>query len=511
MADSELSQSTVVFGLRMWVLVGIGVGAAFVLLLVLISVLCLLAFRRRRRQRPTNPVQQFPITAAPKNSANVKAPKDIQEVPAAAAAAAAAPAKTPLAQVLQLPTPPVSQQIVTGKEHHITYQEEQQQHPSHRSDGPSSHGSGRESRGGRGGAADHAPPAVPEVSHLGWGHWYTLKELETATGMFADENVIGEGGYGIVYHGVLEDGTHVAVKNLLNNRGQAEKEFKVEVEAIGRVRHKNLVRLLGYCAEGNQRMLVYEYVDNGNLEQWLHGDVGPVSPLTWENRMKIILGTAKGLMYLHEGLEPKVVHRDVKSSNILLDKNWNAKLSDFGLAKLLGSERSYVTTRVMGTFGYVAPEYAGTGMLNETSDIYSFGILIMEIISGRVPVDYNRPPGEVNLVDWLKMMVSSRNSDGVVDPKIPQKPTSRSVKKALLVALRCVDPDARKRPKIGHVIHMLEVDDFPYREDRRGSRAPGHARLPENPAGGSGEPDTHSSGNNGSTQPEPFRWRNPEA
>ncbi|VAH47800.1 unnamed protein product [Triticum turgidum subsp. durum] len=282
--------------------------------------------------------------------------------------------------------------------------------------------------------------------------------------MFADEKVIGEGGYGIVYHGILEDGTQVAVKNLLNNRGQAEREFKVEVEAIGRVRHKNLVRLLGYCAEGNQRMLVYEFVNNGTLEQWIHGDVGPVSPLTWDIRMKIILGSAKGLMYLHEGLEPKVVHRDVKSSNILLDKHWNAKLSDFGLAKLLGSERSYVTTRVMGTFGYVAPEYAGTGMLNETSDVYSFGILIMEIISGRVPVDYNRPPGEVNLVEWLKTMVSSRNSEGVLDPKMTEKPTSRALKKALLVALRCVDPEARKRPKIGHVIHMLEVDDFPYRD-----------------------------------------------
>lgn len=508
MSDSELSQSTVVFGLRMWVLVGIGVGAAFVLLLVLISVLCLLAFRRRRRQRPANAAQQLPTTAPPKDSANVKAPKDIQEVPSHVTATAAAPAKTQLAQVLQLPTPQVSEQIVTGKERRITYPE-QQQHPSHRSEGPSPHGSD-ERRGGRGGAADHAPPAVPEVSHLGWGHWYTLKELETATGMFSDENVIGEGGYGIVYHGVLENGTQVAVKNLLNNRGQAEKEFKVEVEAIGRVRHKNLVRLLGYCAEGNQRMLVYEYVDNGNLEQWLHGDVGPVSPLTWENRMKIILGTAKGLMYLHEELEPKVVHRDVKSSNILLDKHWNAKLSDFGLAKLLGSERSYVTTRVMGTFGYVAPEYAGTGMLNETSDIYSFGILIMEIISGRVPVDYNRPPGEVNLVDWLKTMVSSRNSDGVVDPKIPKKPTSRSVKKALLVALRCVDPDASKRPRIGHVIHMLEVDDFPYREDRRGNRTPGQARAPEKPAVGSGDHETDSSAN-GATQAEPFRWRNPDA
>ncbi|EEC73369.1 hypothetical protein OsI_07602 [Oryza sativa Indica Group] len=507
MSDSELSQSTVVFGLRMWVLVGVAVGAAFVLFLVLLSVLCLLASRRRRRRRGpnTSPVQQLPVSAPPKNPQKVKAPKDIQEVPAqATAAAAAAAAKTPLAQVLQMPAPPPppmaaaapppeTVQIATGKEHRITYPE-----PPHRS-GSSSHGSGE-------------APSVPEVSHLGWGHWYTLKELEAATEMFADENVIGEGGYGIVYHGVLENGTQVAVKNLLNNRGQAEKEFKVEVEAIGRVRHKNLVRLLGYCAEGNQRMLVYEYVDNGNLEQWLHGEVGPVSPLSWDSRVKIILGTAKGLMYLHEGLEPKVVHRDVKSSNILLDKHWNAKLSDFGLAKLLGSERSYVTTRVMGTFGYVAPEYAGTGMLNETSDVYSFGILIMEIISGRVPVDYNRPPGEVNLVDWLKTMVSTRNSEGVVDPKMPQKPTSRALKKALLVALRCVDPDARKRPKIGHVIHMLEVDDFPYRDERRGARAPVQARVADKPVAiEAGDRESDSSGNNSARQTEPFRWRNPES
>lgn len=253
-------------------------------------------------------------------------------------------------------------------------------------------------------------------------------------------------------------------------RGQAEKEFKVEVEAIGRVRHKNLVRLLGYCAEGAHRMLVYEYVDNGNLEQWLHGDVGPCSPLTWEIRMNIVLGTAKGLTYLHEGLEPKVVHRDIKSSNILLDKQWNPKVSDFGLAKLLGSERSYVTTRVMGTFGFVAPEYASTGMLNERSDVYSFGILLMELISGRNPVDYSRPQGEVNLVEWLKAMVTNRNAEGVLDPRLPEKPSSRALKRALLVALRCVDPNAQKRPKMGHVIHMLEADDFPFRDDGRAGR-----------------------------------------
>lgn len=322
--------------------------------------------------------------------------------------------------------------------------------------------------------------SVPEVSHLGWGHWYILRDLEIATNGFSDENVIGEGGYGIVYRGLLPNGNPVAVKNLLNNRGQAEKEFRVEVEAIGRVRHKNLVRLLGYCAEGAGRMLVYEFVDNGNLEQWLHGDVGPVSPLTWEIRMKIILGTAKGLAYLHEGLEPKVVHRDVKSSNILLDKQWNAKVSDFGLAKLLGSEKSYVTTRVMGTFGYVAPEYARTGMLNEGSDVYSFGVLTTEIILGRSPVDYAR--GEVNLVEWLKMMVGSRRSEEVVDPLLEVKPTSRALKRALLVSLRCVDPDAAKRPKMGHVIHMLEADEFPFRDDRRlGREAAARARR-ENPA-----------------------------
>nr|GMD85754.1 probable receptor-like serine/threonine-protein kinase At4g34500 [Ipomoea batatas] len=191
------------------------------------------------------------------------------------------------------------------------------------------------------------------------------------------------------------------------HRGQAEKEFKVEVEAIGKVRHKNLVGLLGYCAEGTQsRLLVYEYVDNGNLEQWLHGDVGPVSPLTWDIRMKIAIGIARGLAYLHEGLEPKVVHRDVKSSNILLDRKWNAKVSDFGLAKLLGPEKSYVTTRVMGTFGYVSPDYASTGMLNEGSDVYSFGVLLMEIVTGRSPVDYSRPPGKVRLVFPYQISIS---------------------------------------------------------------------------------------------------------
>ncbi|KAL0443747.1 UNVERIFIED_CONTAM: putative receptor-like protein kinase [Sesamum latifolium] len=312
---------------------------------------------------------------------------------------------------------------------------------------------------------------LPEISHLGWGHWFTLRDLEIATNRFSAEHVIGEGGYGVVYRGRLVNGTEVAVKKLLNNLGQAEKEFRVEVEAIGHVRHKNLVRLLGYCIEGVHRMLVYEYVNNGNLEQWLHGAMRQHGTLTWEARMKVLLGTAKALAYLHEAIEPKVVHRDIKSSNILIDDEFNAKVSDFGLAKLLGSGESHITTRVMGTFGYVAPEYANTGLLNEKSDIYSFGVLLLEAVTGRDPVDYGRPADEVNLVEWLKMMVGNRRAEEVVDPNLEVKPTTRALKRALLVALRCVDPDSEKRPKMSHVVRMLETDDYPYREDRRSRKS----------------------------------------
>ncbi|XP_068649648.1 probable serine/threonine-protein kinase At1g01540 [Aristolochia californica] len=439
--NSELSKPTSIFGLRLWVVIGICVGVFIVLILFLLS-LCVTS-RRRKSIPKLSAVDPTPVVS-----------KEIQEVLHVAAPDQRAPAPA-MADI----------HIDIGKaEHRIVF-----------SDRPSSQASG-ESRSTTATDSTSIAGGPPEVSHLGWGHWYTLRELEDATGGLADENVIGEGGYGIVYHGVLPDNTQIAVKNLLNNKGQAEKEFKVEVEAIGRVRHKNLVRLLGYCVEGAYRMLVYEYVDNGNLDQWLHGDVGQFSPLTWDIRMNVILGTAKGLAYLHEGLEPKVVHRDVKSSNILLDRKWNSKVSDFGLAKLLCSETSYVTTRVMGTFGYVAPEYASTGMLTERSDVYSFGVLIMEIITGRSPVDYSRPPGEVNLVEWLKTMVGNRRSEEVVDSKLQEKPSSKALKRALLVALRCVDPDAQKRPKMGHVIHMLEADDLLFRDERRMAKEPSSSR-----------------------------------
>lgn len=495
--NNELSKKTSILGLKLWVVIGICVGAFIILILFCLSVW--LASKRKSKRVPNKYAPKAMIPMVSKEIQEVK----VDPIPFRAGHGHGTVRDDTEKVVVQIGTGKRSKspydiervdsdvgavngrqslrgQENVGRGYHARARPNDERHQicvelgkDHRiisPEKPSSHCSG-EAR-----SSDTMSPAVPEVSHLGWGHWYTLRELEIATTYFSDDHVIGEGGYGIVYHGRLTDGTSVAVKNLLNNRGQAEKEFRVEVEAIGRVRHKCLVRLLGYCAEGAHRMLVYEFVDNGNLEQWLHGDVGPSSPLTWDVRMKIILGTAKGLAYLHEGLEPKVVHRDVKSSNILLDRQWNPKVSDFGLAKLIGSERSYVTTRVMGTFGYVAPEYASTGMLNERSDVYSFGVLIMEIISGRNPVDYARHANEVNLVDWLKTMVGSRRSDEVVDPKMEVKPTSRALKRALLVALRCVDPDAQKRPKMGHVIHMLEADEIPFREDRRSGRETSRAR-----------------------------------
>ncbi|KAL5847372.1 hypothetical protein ACOSQ3_010896 [Xanthoceras sorbifolium] len=495
--NDQLSKRTSIFGLRLWVVLGICVGAAIVLVLFLISLW--FTSKRNSSSKRHKTIIAAKAKQSSLNNSNPTIPNISKEIQEIRIDTDPKPHSNPNPDPLPEPEPisvedsPVNGRnrihIEIGKDHRISY-------PERVSGGGSYHGSG-ESRSG-----DQAAAMIgPEVSHLGWGHWYTLRELEVSTNGFADENVIGEGGYGIVYRGVLVDNTMVAVKNLLNNRGQAEKEFKVEVEAIGRVRHKNLVRLLGYCAEGAHRMLVYEYVDNGNLEQWLHGDVGPCSPLTWEVRMNIILGTAKGLTYLHEGLEPKVVHRDIKSSNILLDKQWNPKVSDFGLAKLLGSERSYVTTRVMGTFGYVAPEYASTGMLNERSDVYSFGILIMEIISGRNPVDYSRLPGEVNLVEWLKTMVTNRNAEAVLDPRLQEKPSSRALKRALLVALRCVDPNAQKRPKMGHVIHMLEADEFPFRDERRAGREHGRplhdamrGRLMEKGVSESGDSSGYESG-----------------
>ncbi|CAO2836836.1 unnamed protein product [Amaranthus hypochondriacus] len=473
---AELSRNAI-FGLNVWELIAIFVGLFLIIIIGLVP-LCLMARKKAktRRAKGNIPVSQIPSIS-----------KEIKEIRVEHISTNAyTPGQGNYMTLKEKFSDRDSDKVVvnedSGKMRNCDASS--QSGSFHRFEGGGGSISGDEVGSGSGTYAIFKPSSshpitapsplcgLPEFSHLGWGHWFTLRDLEVATNRFSKENVIGEGGYGIVYKGTLVNGTLVAIKRILNNLGQAEKEFRVEVEAIGHVRHKNLVRLLGYCVEGTHRMLVYEYVNNGNLEQWLHGAMRQHGYLTWEARMKVLLGTGKALAYLHEAIEPKVVHRDIKSSNILIDEDFNAKVSDFGLAKLLGAGKTHVTTRVMGTFGYVAPEYANTGLLNEKSDVYSFGVLLLEAITGRDPVDYGRAPQEVNLVDWLKMMVGSRRSEEVVDPNIEAKPSTRALKRALLTALRCVDPDSEKRPKMGQVVRMLESEEYPIpREDRRHRRA----------------------------------------
>ncbi|XP_062179784.1 probable receptor-like protein kinase At5g18500 [Phragmites australis] len=471
----SLHERTVVFGLKLWVVIGVSVGASL-LGILLILIICITIQSCIKRSRRT--VIDLPMTLIPSACKDIKEVRTVDQFPANDFVV-----HDGLLLAIQNEPDPVDsvnrEAIQLAQEDKSRQREENNHsgsfHITDACDGIQTVSINEQSSTHA--TVDSAPLAgLPEFSYLGWGHWFTLRDLDLATDRFSKDNVIGEGGYGVVYRGRLSNGTPVAVKKILNNLGQAEREFRVEVEAIGHVRHKNLVRLLGYCVEGTQRMLVYEYVNNGNLESWLHGELSQYSSLTWLARMKILLGTAKALAYLHEAIEPKVVHRDIKSSNILIDDEFNAKISDFGLAKMLGAGKSHIATRVMGTFGYVAPEYANSGLLNEKSDVYSFGVVLLEAITGRDPIDYDRPGNEVNLVDWLKMMVANRRSEEVVDPNLERRPSTKELKRALLTALRCIDLNSEKRPRMDQVVRMLDSNEPIPQEERRHRQN----RTPEN-------------------------------
>uniref|UniRef100_A0A1S4AYS8 non-specific serine/threonine protein kinase n=1 Tax=Nicotiana tabacum TaxID=4097 RepID=A0A1S4AYS8_TOBAC len=228
--------------------------------------------------------------------------------------------------------------------------------------------------------------------------WFTYQELIEATNDSSAQNLLGKGGFGSVYKGCLADGRYVAVKQLNIGGSQGEREFRAEVEIISRIHHRHLVSLVGYCISEKNRLLVYDYVPNNTLYFHLHAQGRPV--MNWTTRVKIAVGAARGIAYLHEDCCPRIIHRDIKSSNILLDNNFEARVSDFGLAKLAQDAESHITTRVVGTFGYMAPEYASTGKLTEKSDVYSFGVVLLELITGRKPVDTSQPSGQENLVEW---------------------------------------------------------------------------------------------------------------
>ncbi|XP_073131263.1 probable serine/threonine-protein kinase At1g01540 [Henckelia pumila] len=309
------------------------------------------------------------------------------------------------------------------------------------------------------GSSDHAEDLKPVVSDNGSVNRWTLREIEEATGGLVKENVIGTGDHGIVFRGLSIDNTQVVVKKLYSSRSRVN-GFVREAEAMLLIRHKNLARLMGYCAEGRYRMLVYEYVDNGNLSQWLHQSIGVVSPLSWKTRVKIIIGIAKGLAYLHEDIEPVVIHQSLKSTNILVDKLWNPKISDYGVTKLLGPEWNQITAPPMRMIGYAAPELTKTSLASTKSDVYSFGVLVLEIVSGKTSTYSCFEDIEEFLVDWVKANVSDQNYELVLDPRLPENPPIKELKRILLIALRCVDFEVENRPKMGEIIHMLEPRDL---------------------------------------------------
>ncbi|XP_078173885.1 serine/threonine-protein kinase PCRK1-like isoform X1 [Carex rostrata] len=306
-------------------------------------------------------------------------------------------------------------------------------------------------------------PYVPQMpSNL---RIFMYQELKNATRNFSRALMLGEGGFGCVYRGTIrsvlepDKKMDVAVKQLGRKGLQGHKEWLTEVNVLGMVDHQNLVKLVGYCAEEDERgiqlLLVYEFMPNRSLED--HLSPRSTQPLTWPMRLRIALDAARGLKYLHEECEVKIIFRDLKPSNILLDAEWNAKLSDFGLARLGSQEESHVSTAVVGTLGYAAPEYLHTGRLATKSDVWSYGVVLYELITGRKPMDRNRPKGEQGLLEWIKPYISDvKKFPVIVDPRLEVDPYLKSIMKLGSVANKCLVRHPRSRPKMSEVLEMVQ-------------------------------------------------------
>ncbi|RZS03723.1 hypothetical protein BHM03_00033960 [Ensete ventricosum] len=298
----------------------------------------------------------------------------------------------------------------------------------------------------------------PETAISSTTPWFLYGELYDITNGFTPQNILGEGGFGPVFKGCLADGREVAVKQLKVGSEQGEHEFKAEVEIISRVHHRHLVSLVGYCISDNQRLLVYDYVPNGTLESHLHGKRKPV--MDWATRVKVAAGAARGIAYLHEDCHPRIIHRDIKSSNILLDNNFEAQVSDFGLARLAMDACTHVTTRVIGTFGYLDPEYASSGRLTEKSDVFSFGVVLLELITGQKPVDSTRPMGDESLVEWARPLLSRALETGefgeLPDPRLEKNYNEAEMFRMIEAAAACTRHSAAMRPQMGKVVRVFD-------------------------------------------------------
>ncbi|CAN1340478.1 Probable serine/threonine-protein kinase PBL17 [Linum perenne] len=319
---------------------------------------------------------------------------------------------------------------------------------------------------------------------------FTYQEMRMATKFFRPDFILGDGGFGVVYKGVIDATTAVAIKELDPEGLQGDREWLAEVNYLGQLSHSNLVKLIGFCCEDEHRLLVYEYMAGGSLEKHLFRTTGVGCTLTWSKRMKIALDAARGLAVLH-GAERSIIYRDFKTSNILLDEDFNAKLSDFGLAKdgPMG-DQTHVSTRVMGTYGYAAPEYVMTGHLTARSDVYGFGVVLLELLLGRRALDKSRPSREHNLVEWARPLLNQNKKIlRILDPRMEGQYSVRTVMKVANLAYQCLSQNPKGRPLMNQVVELLEsvqskdMDEMFQNNNKGVTLYEDPQRSPRNPSG----------------------------
>ena len=287
--------------------------------------------------------------------------------------------------------------------------------------------------------------------------YFSLAEIKSATKNFDDIFIIGVGGFGNVYKGYVDDGaTQVAIKRLKPGSKQGAHEFKTEIETLSQLRHLHLVSLIGYCNEGNEMILVYDYMSHGTLRSHLYGD--DEQPLTWNQRLQTCIGAARGLHYLHTGAEHTIIHRDVKTTNILLDDKWVAKVSDFGLSKIgpTNMSNAHISTVVKGSFGYLDPEYCRRRQLSEKSDVYSFGVVLCEVLRARTPIIHTVAHTRVLLTEWVKQCIYEKKVTEMVDPILQNQIGTECFRKFVQVMVSCIQDEGNKRPSMNDVVRGLE-------------------------------------------------------
>ncbi|CAN4118623.1 unnamed protein product [Withania somnifera] len=310
----------------------------------------------------------------------------------------------------------------------------------------------------RGGTRNGAPQKVLPIEIP----VMTLDELNKLTGNFGKKALVGEGSYGRVFSGKLRDGQQAAIKKLDTSSSEPDSDFTAQLSIVSRLKHEHFVTLMGYCLEANNRILIYEFATMGSLHDVLHGRKGvqgaePGPALTWSQRVKIAHGAAKGLEYLHEKVQPPIIHRDVRSSNVLLFDDFTAKIADFSLTNQSSDTAARLhSTRVLGTFGYHAPEYAMTGQITQKSDVYSFGVVLLELLTGRKPVDHTMPKGQQSLVTWATPRLSEDKVKQCVDPKLNNDYPAKAIAKMAAVAALCVQYEADFRPNMTIVVKALQ-------------------------------------------------------